>query len=109
MMGMTHSVVKPNFAPAVEYVEMPPASLPAMAVTMPGPIAARMSSSRFFFLPSWLSVSKAVVLLGSAAPAAFFCLPLTPKALPGMGARVFAAPFAASAFFFPNTMAYLQE
>ena len=109
MMGMTHSVVKPNFAPAVEYVEMPPASLPAMAVTMPGPIAARMSNSRFFFLPSWPSVSKAVVLLGSAAPAAFFCLPLTPKALPGMGARVFAAPFAASAFFFPNTMAYLQE
>ena len=52
MMGMTHSVAKPNFAPTVEYVEMPPASLPAMAVTMPGPMAARSSHSRFGFFPS---------------------------------------------------------
>ena len=49
MMGMTHSVAKPNFAPTVEYVEMPPASLPAMAVTMPGPMAARSSHIRFGF------------------------------------------------------------
>ena len=49
MMGMTHSVAKPNFAPTVEYVEMPPASLPAMAVTMPGPMAARSNHIRFGF------------------------------------------------------------
>ena len=104
MMGMTHSVVNPNFAPAVEYVEMPPASLPAIAVTMPGPIAARMSSRRFFFFPSCSGDAAADPVFSGCFWVWIF--PLMPNALPdAASAFLFASFSAAVSFVFPNTMA----
>ena len=41
IIGMLQSVANPKLAPAVEYVAIPPASFPAIAVIIPGPIAAR--------------------------------------------------------------------
>ena len=38
--GTVQSWLKPKSAPALEYVATPPASAPASAATMPGPIAA---------------------------------------------------------------------
>ena len=68
-----------------------------------------MSSSRFFFLPSWLSVSETLALPGECCPRRLLLLAADAERLAGDGGRVFAAVFAASALFFPNTMAYLQE
>ena len=48
-MGRAHSVLYPNSAPTWEYVAIPPASLPAIAVIIPGPIAAKITMSFDFF------------------------------------------------------------
>ena len=41
-----HSMLKPVFAPVCAYVEIPPASLSATIVMMPGPMTARRISVR---------------------------------------------------------------
>src|SRR6516162_10300479 len=52
---IVHSSVYPNWAPAWEYVRIPPESLSTLAVMNPGPRTAKNSSIRFrqrFHMPS---------------------------------------------------------
>lgn len=54
IIGIVQSVENPKFAPAIEYVAIPPASLPAIAVMIPGPIAHKINQifddENLFFL-----------------------------------------------------------
>jgi hypothetical protein len=46
-----HRSTYPSFAPACEYVRMPPGSLSTLAVMKPGPNTARNASIRYFSTP----------------------------------------------------------